>query len=98
MSGLPSAVKGTEPNASRNAVDDSLRDFYAAFRVLRGDGEGEVDDVALYFFDSHGATLSYMCARVCARVEHRIENHSRLDYVYIILIFFEKNSTFLFSQ
>ena len=51
MRGLPRTVEGTEPDTGRNAVDDCLRDLHARFRVLRGDGEGEVDDVGLYFLD-----------------------------------------------
>ena len=67
LRGLSRTVEGPKPDASRDAVDDRLCDLYAAFSVLGGDGEREVDDVGLDFLDSHGATLSYMCALVGAR-------------------------------
>ncbi len=53
LSGLPRTVKGTKTHASGNAVDDCLSDLNARFGVLGGDGEREVDDVGLYFLDSH---------------------------------------------
>ena len=97
MRGLPRTVKGAKPDTSGNAVDDGLRNFYACLFVLRGDGEREVDDVGLNFFDSHNVgPFVTVCARVGARVKHRIENHSRLDYVYIIPIFFKKTRLFNF--
>ena len=53
LCGLPRTVDGTHAHASGLTVDDSLRELHARFCVLRGDGEGEVDDVGLYFLDSH---------------------------------------------
>ena len=69
-SGLSRPVKGTEADAGGNAVDDGLCDLYARFGVLSGDGEREVDDVGLYFFDSHDVG-PFLHVRLCARFECR---------------------------
>ena len=70
LRGLSRTVKGTKPDASGNAVDDCLRDLHAGFGVLRGDGESEVDDVGLYFLDSH-VYDPFLHVRLCARFECR---------------------------
>ena len=51
--GLSRAVKGSHPDPCGLAVDDGLRELYARLTVFGGDGESEVDDVGLYFTNSH---------------------------------------------
>ena len=90
LGGLSGAVKGPKLDTGRNAVDDRLIDLNAGFAVLRGNSEGEVDDVGLYFLNSHVEALSCVCMRtLCvSRAAVLLPSLS----VYIIPLFAKKTT------
>ena len=81
FSALTRPVKGAHADTLRGAVDDGLSELYARLAVLRGDGEGQVDDVGLCFTKCHDGHLSARERKVINAGAGLIPN---LDYVYII--------------
>ena len=96
MSGLFSPVDGPKADALGFAVNDGLREAYAGFTVLVSDGEREVDDVGLYFSNSHVEALSFL--RYVRGLCGEGGGIAPLTFFIYYTDFFSKNKSFLFSQ